>query len=269
MYYLNYNQIILGHTAWILLNSHESCSPFGIDKPVHVLVALKQQREKWWWQRAASSLLSWHTALPAPASCLSWVELMQGRTGVWLISIAYFPRPVYHCHSQSSTQTTPTPPPTSASRPAFLKINRSCLGFQMHSNIAADVTARCSHFFLILPIFHSVDSVHLITCVAFQMPHAVPPSSPSAHWSRPRPSAQINRPNLSPLPPSTIHLQLIYFCLGFLSPCLSFPLIRSGAVWKWFWRFSCSVQLPIGDILHSLTFYYKGNTIIACEGEIV
>ena len=58
-----------------------------------------------------------------------------------------------------------------------------------------------------------------------------------------------------------------FFCLCFLSTRFPSPLIHSGAVWKWFWRLSCSVQLPIGDILHSPSSSYKKNTVIVCEGK--
>lgn len=71
------------------------------------------------------------------------------------------------------------------------------------------------------------------------------------------------------LPSASLHdtFAINFCCLCFLSTRLSSPLIHSAAVWKWFWRLSCSVELPIGDILHSLSSYYKENTVMGCEGK--
>lgn len=107
--------------------SRESASSFGIDKLVRVFVAFQQQRREE--AVGESSLLPpelAHWALPAPASCLSWVELMQGRAGVFLISIADFPRPFIIVIV--TAQIKPLLP--SASQPAFLKINRSPCTFR-------------------------------------------------------------------------------------------------------------------------------------------
>lgn len=89
----------------------------------------------------------------------------------------------------------------------------------MHSNVAASITAHCS-LFLILPIFHLVESVHLITCVAFHLPHAVPrPLTLSAYWSCPPLSAQIKSPNLSPLAPLCDT-----FAINLFLPCFPLPV---------------------------------------------
>lgn len=71
--------------------------------------------------------LSSHTTLPAPASCLSWGELMQGRAGVFLIPVADFSGPFITV--TVADPPSPSSPSPSASQPAFLKINRSAAAF--------------------------------------------------------------------------------------------------------------------------------------------
>lgn len=216
------------------------------------ICGFKQQREKWQWQW--SGLLPPELAHCAPLYRilfeLSGAHAGQGRCLSDLHSP--FPRAVYHCHSPNQT------PPLSqlSSKIQQICLRRSCLW----QHIAPSFSRRSSPTWLSRAPHHLCCSSVASCCSPVPLTISLRVLSPSVSTDK----------SLLFFPFAPLHdtFAVNLFCLGFLSPCLSFPLIHSGAVWKWFWRFSCSVQLPIGDILHSLTFYYEGNTIIACEGEI-
>lgn len=204
------------------------------------------------------------SSLPSPelahcisCSCilfeLSGAHAGQGRCLTDLRSL--FPQAVYHCHSPNEA------PPFSLS--AFLKINRSAsaLDALRHGCLCSGplLPPSCSAH---LSLGWNRAPCHLCCCSVASC------CSPSSHRRLTGPSQSVSTdksPQSFPCAPLHDTFAINLFFLGFLSPCLSFPLIHNRAVWKWFWRFSCSVQLPIGDILHSLTFYYRGNTITVCE----
>lgn len=163
-------------------------------KAVHFIQGMQHENSSssfdWYWTHsAASAPPSWHAALPAPASCLSWVLFVQEQHRCFSDLHCRFPVPVYHCHTPGPNQTSSHPTtPLSASFPKVLHI---CRGFQMHS--------------FLNPCTSSPEL--LFTYLIF--PHPLILS-----WSCLPPSTQIKRAPISPM----IHLQLIYFCLGFLHP---------------------------------------------------
>lgn len=156
------------------------------------------------WQRAVLSLLGWHCERPAPASCLSWVELKQGRAGVWLISRAYFLGPFITVTVFAQIK------PTRAA--GFLKDEQILLDFKMHWDIAAYVKHPTAQSSLALRLsLGLICAPHHLCCFS-----VASCCSQFSHWSCPRPSVQINRPDRSPLPPLHDTFAINLFCLAFL-----------------------------------------------------
>lgn len=157
---------------------------------------------------------------------LVWVELMQGKAGVILISVAFSPKPFIIVITANQTL---VHQPTAPWRLEDLGWAFGCTQTSLPP-LQPTALSHCAHLSL---------SRHLCCSGCLLL---FPILTPCQFTGRaPLRQHRQTAPNslLCQLFHYTFAINL--FCLGFLSPWLSFPLIFSGTVWKWFWCFSsCS-----------------------------
>lgn len=147
---------------------------------------------------------------------------MQGRAGVFLIPVADFSGPFITV--TVADPPSPSSPSPSASQPAFLKINRSaaafgfCLWNSQALLVSCPVHLSPGQICTPHPLrgFSFLPHPHIYSVIPFISPFRSGDKSPNH--------------SLLALLQNTFAINL--FCIALLSWCLSFPLIRSGVVWK-------------------------------------